>query len=90
MRADSSTGKANTTLVEDVPEPTAEDGLLQVEGSLVGGCATGREIAATTSGRAADSGDRLVIGYESLVRDREAPEQTDFIAITPPEPRSGR
>ncbi|MBL1068726.1 glucose 1-dehydrogenase [Streptomyces sp. 7-21] len=64
--------------VEDVPEPSPQEGDLLVEGIAVGVCATDREIAAGGYGWAPDGTDRLVLGHESFGRVREAPDGSGF------------
>ncbi|MET8039930.1 glucose 1-dehydrogenase [Micromonospora sp. NPDC005215] len=62
-------GVANSlSLVEDQPEPAAEEGSVLVEALAVGICGTDHEIIAGEYGEAPPGADRLVIGHESLGR----------------------
>ena len=70
--------KADTLAVTDVPDPTARDGDLLVDGIAVGICGTDREISAGEYGWAPPGSDRLVLGHESLGWVREAPDGSDF------------
>ncbi|MFF5178534.1 glucose 1-dehydrogenase [Micromonospora sp. NPDC000316] len=63
-------------LVEDQPEPAAEEGSVLVEALSVGICGTDHEIIAGDYGEAPPGADRLVIGHESLGRVIEDPSGT--------------
>lgn len=70
-------GVANSlNLVEDQPEPAAEEGSVLVEALAVGICGTDHEIIAGEYGEAPPGADRLVIGHESLGRVIEDPSGT--------------
>ena len=71
-------GEAGTVRLQEVPEPAGEDGLLLVDGLLLGVCGTDREIAAGAFGAAPEGKKQLVIGHESMGRVREAPGQSGF------------
>jgi threonine dehydrogenase-like Zn-dependent dehydrogenase len=76
-------GKAHSTRVEDVPEPSGEGVLLRV--LEVGVCGTDREIDEGVFGVAPDDGDTLVIGHESLAvveRDGDGFSKGDLVAAT--------
>lgn len=55
-------------LVEDWPEPAAEEGAILVEALAVGVCGSDQEIVAGHYGEAPSGQERLVIGHESLGR----------------------
>ncbi|HEY3531367.1 MAG TPA: glucose 1-dehydrogenase [Nocardioides sp.] len=67
-------GAAGDVKVDEVPDPSREDGDLLVEGVAVGVCGTDKEIVRGEYGWAPEGRDRLVIGHESLGRVLEAPE----------------
>lgn len=70
-------GVANSlNLVEDQPEPAAEEGSVLVEALAVGICGTDHEIIAGEYGEAPPGRDHLVIGHESLGRVIEDPSGT--------------
>ncbi len=70
-------GVANSlSLVEDQPEPPAEEGAVLVEALAVGICGTDHEIIAGEYGEPPPDADRLVIGHESLGRVLEDPTGT--------------
>ncbi|MFI6260961.1 glucose 1-dehydrogenase [Micromonospora sp. NPDC051006] len=60
-------------LVDDHPEPAAEEGGVLVQALAVGVCGTDHEIVAGDYGEAAPGRSRLVIGHESLGRVMEDP-----------------
>lgn len=64
--------------LRDVPEPPEDDGLLLVDGLLLGVCGTDREIEAGSFGSAPEGRSDLLIGHESLGRVREAPANSGF------------
>ncbi|WP_197698368.1 glucose 1-dehydrogenase [Micromonospora viridifaciens] len=55
-------------LIEDWPEPAAEEGAILVEALAVGICGTDHEIIAGAYGEAPPGQERLVLGHESLGR----------------------
>lgn len=63
-------------LVEDWPEPAAEEGAILVEALAVGVCGTDLEIVEGQYGEAPPSQEQLVIGHESLGRVLEDPTGT--------------
>lgn len=69
---------ADTLEVGDVPDATAADGELLVDGLAVGVCGTDREIVDGAYGWAPPGRERLVIGHESLGRVRSAPDGSGF------------
>jgi threonine dehydrogenase-like Zn-dependent dehydrogenase len=78
-----SPGKAHSTRVEDVPEPSGDGVLLRM--LEVGVCGTDREIDEGLFGAAPDGADTLVIGHESLAvveRDGGGFTKGDLVAAT--------
>lgn len=73
-------GRSGTARLDDLPEPTAGDGELLVDGLALGVCGTDREIATGAYGWAPPGRDRLVLGHESLGRVRQAPPGSEFAA----------
>jgi threonine dehydrogenase-like Zn-dependent dehydrogenase len=73
-------GTANSTRVEDVPEPPRSDGAVLVRTLALGVCGTDREIVSGSYGWAPPGEKRLVIGHESLGKVREAPADSGFKA----------
>jgi len=71
-------GVADSTRVEDVPEPPASDGAVLVRTLALGVCGTDREIVSGAYGWAPPGEKRLVIGHESLGKVTEAPPDSDF------------
>jgi len=71
-------GRANSTRLEDVPEPAASDGPLIVDTLAVGVCGTDVEITSGQYGWPPPGRERLIIGHESLGRVREAPGESGF------------
>lgn len=67
-------GVADSTAVEDVPEPTAAPSDYVVESLLVGVCGTDAEIVAGHYGTAPPGEQRLVIGHEAVGRVASAPD----------------
>jgi threonine dehydrogenase-like Zn-dependent dehydrogenase len=65
-------GVAGSLSVEDMPEPAAQDGWLQVDGLAIGVCGTDREISAAEYGTAPPGTQKLILGHESLGRVRKA------------------
>jgi threonine dehydrogenase-like Zn-dependent dehydrogenase len=73
-------GTADSARVQDLPDPTPDDGHLLVDGLTVGVCGTDREIVDGDYGWAPPGHDRLVLGHESLGRVRQAPPGSRFSA----------
>ncbi|MEU8022282.1 glucose 1-dehydrogenase [Micromonospora haikouensis] len=63
-------------LVDDYPEPHAEEGAILVEALAVGICGTDHEIVEGTFGEAPPGASALVLGHESLGRVLEDPSGT--------------
>ena len=72
------TARPGSLAVTDVPDVTAGDGELLVDGVAVGVCGTDREIAAGEYGAPPPGRERLVLGHESLGRVRTAPPGCGF------------
>jgi len=68
--------KDSLELIEDAPEPPAEEGPVLVEALAVGVCGTDREIIAADYGEAPPGEERLILGHESLGRVLEDPTGT--------------
>ena len=66
-------GSKNSAQLEDVPEPSPDQGSVLVQGLALGVCGTDREIVDGDYGWAPPGRDRLVLGHESLGRVIEAP-----------------
>ena len=66
-------GKAGSARVEDVPEPTSDQGTVLAQTLAVGICGTDREILDGHYGQAPPGKTRLILGHESLGRVLEAP-----------------
>jgi threonine dehydrogenase-like Zn-dependent dehydrogenase len=66
--------------MEEVPDPSAQDGALLVRGSLLGVCGTDREIADGEYGEAPPDKSRLIVGHESFGEVLEAPPGSGFSA----------
>src|SRR5579863_7601301 len=73
-------GIANSTRVEDIPEPPRSDGAVLVRTLALGVCGTDREIVAGSYGWAPPGQKRLVIGHESLGAVQDAPPGSGFAA----------
>ncbi len=66
-------GKKDSARLDDIPEPSAEEGSVLVEGLVIGVCGTDRELVEGLYGWAPPGRSRLVLGHESLGRVHEAP-----------------
>ncbi|MGC7101003.1 glucose 1-dehydrogenase [Amycolatopsis lurida] len=64
--------------VSEVAEPEPGPGELLVDGIAVGVCGTDKDIVAGEYGEAPSTGQRLVLGHESLGRVRQAPGGSGF------------
>jgi glucose 1-dehydrogenase len=65
--------QAGSARLDEVAEPSSEEGALLVQTLAVGVCATDLEISQGEYGWAPPGRDRLVLGHESLGRVPEAP-----------------
>ncbi|SDS06667.1 glucose 1-dehydrogenase [Actinopolymorpha singaporensis] len=65
--------------VEELPDPSPEDGELLVRGLAIGICGTDREIIGGHYGWAPPGASRLVLGHESLGRVVSAPGGSGFV-----------
>ena len=66
-------GVKGSAELRDVPEPSADQGAVLVQGLALGVCGTDREIIAGDYGWAPPGDPHLVLGHESLGRVIEAP-----------------
>ena len=64
---------ARSLRLENVPEPTIDQGVVLVRGIALGVCGTDLEIIDGQHGEAAPGSERLILGHESLGRVEEAP-----------------
>jgi len=67
-------GQAGSARLDDVPEPSPEEGGLLVQALAVGVCGTDLEISQGEYGWTPPGRERLVLGHESLGRVQEAPD----------------
>ena len=70
--------QAGSARLDDVPEPSPEEGGLLVQALAVGICGTDLEIGQGEYGWAPPGRERLVLGHESLGRVQEAPAGGDM------------
>ncbi len=73
-------GVADSLALVDMPEPTAEEGAVLVDGVAVGLCGTDVEIVAAQYGQAPPGSELLVLGHENLGRVAEAPADSGYAA----------
>ncbi|HEX3826417.1 MAG TPA: glucose 1-dehydrogenase [Sporichthyaceae bacterium] len=73
-------GALDTAGVEDIAEPSADDGSVLVEGLYVGICGTDLEVAREGYGRPPEGHERIVLFHESLGRVLEAPADSGLAA----------
>ena len=73
-------GVADSLALVDMPEPSAEEGAVLVDGVAVGLCGTDVEIVAAQYGQAPPGSDLLVLGHENLGRVAQAPPDSGFAA----------
>ena len=73
-------GTIASASVEEVPEPSTDDGQVLVEGLLVGVCGTDVEIAKDGYGVPPVGRDRMTLFHESLGRVLEAPLDSGLVA----------
>jgi glucose 1-dehydrogenase len=71
-------GVMDSAELEDVPEPSPEEGSILVDGVALGICGTDAEIVHGDYGEAPPGAERLILGHESLGRVAEAPEASGF------------
>jgi threonine dehydrogenase-like Zn-dependent dehydrogenase len=71
-------GQPNSARLDDIPEPSPEDGPILVQGLALGVCGTDLEIVGGEFGAAPPGRERLVLGHESLGRVIEAPGDSGF------------
>ncbi len=71
-------GKANSASVQDVPEPSAEDGSILARALELGICGTDFELISAEYGWPPPGSDHLVLGHESLGRVEQAPQNSGF------------
>ena len=70
--------EAGSQRLDDLPEPSPEQGSLLVRALAVGICGTDRELVDGVYGEACPGHERLVLGHESLGRVISAPADSDF------------
>jgi threonine dehydrogenase-like Zn-dependent dehydrogenase len=71
-------GRAGSLQLDDLDEPSSQQGAVLVRTLAVGVCGTDRELIAGEFGEAPPGEERLVIGHESLGRVVEAPLHSGF------------
>ena len=69
-------GRANSGRLDEVAEPSVEDGPVLVETLAIGVCGTDTDILAGKYGWAPPGRERLILGHESLGRVVEAPSDS--------------
>jgi glucose 1-dehydrogenase len=69
-------GHAGSAALEDIPEPSVDEGSVLIETIAVGVCGTDREILNGGYGSGPPGRDRLVLGHESLGRVIDAPRES--------------
>ena len=72
--------QAESARLDDLPEPSPEEGELLVQTLAVGVCGTDQEISQGQYGWAPPGRERLVLGHESLGRVLDAPAGSDLAA----------
>jgi threonine dehydrogenase-like Zn-dependent dehydrogenase len=72
--------QAESARLDDLPEPSPEEGELLVQTLAVGVCGTDLEISQGEYGWAPPGRERLVLGHESLGRVLDAPAASDLAA----------
>jgi threonine dehydrogenase-like Zn-dependent dehydrogenase len=68
----------DSAALEEVPEPSAAEGAILVDGVALGICGTDAEIVRGDYGEAPPGTERLILGHESLGRVVEAPGGSGF------------
>ena len=71
-------GKANSTALQDVPEPPESDGAILVDAIGIGICGTDFELIRAEYGWPPPGSDHLILGHESLGRVANAPAGSGF------------
>ena len=71
-------GQAGSARLDDVPEPSPDEGTVLVDGIALGICGTDLEIIRGEYGFVPEGAERLVLGHESLGRVRECPDDSGF------------
>ena len=71
-------GRAGTARLEEVAEPSLEDGPLLIEALALGVCGTDLEIVEGRYGSAPPGRERLILGHETIGRVLEAPRGGDL------------
>jgi glucose 1-dehydrogenase len=71
-------GKAGSIRLEDVPDPSPQQGTILASTLALGVCGTDRELIEGLYGEAPAGRERLVLGHESLGRVLEAPPESGF------------
>src|SRR5438094_7510261 len=69
-------GKPNSARLDDIPEPSPDEGTILVQAQSIGVCGTDRELIEGLYGWPPPGKDRLVLGHESLGRVVEAPAES--------------
>jgi threonine dehydrogenase-like Zn-dependent dehydrogenase len=69
-------GRSGSARVDELPEPTPDEGAVLAETIAVGICGTDREILSGLYGAAPPGRERLVLGHESLARVLDAPSDS--------------
>jgi threonine dehydrogenase-like Zn-dependent dehydrogenase len=64
--------------LEEMPEPSPDEGSILVDGVALGICGTDAEIVRGDYGEAPPGSERLILGHESLGRVAEAPDGSGF------------
>jgi threonine dehydrogenase-like Zn-dependent dehydrogenase len=72
-------GTPQSLRLEQVPEPSPEDGDVLVATQAIGLCGTDREISKGAYGSAPPGAERLILGHESIGRVVDAPAGTGFV-----------
>src|SRR5258707_3995504 len=71
-------GVANSARLDEVPDPSPEEGSILVKTLALGVCGTDREIISGQYGDAPPGQERLILGHESFGRVEDAPDGSGF------------
>jgi len=71
-------GKANSAAVQDVPDPSPDEGSILVRALELGICGTDFELISADYGWAPPNSDHLILGHESLGVVEQAPQNSGF------------